>query len=45
MFDFEKELENYNPVMEIGSIEDEISSDDMKDMIDILGAILKSSNE
>ena len=45
MFDFEKELENYKPVIEINSIEDELTSDDMKDMIDILQAILKSSNE
>lgn len=36
MIDFKKEIEKYNPVLEIDDIEDSIHSDEIQDIMDIL---------
>lgn len=36
MIDFEKELEKFKPIMEIGHIEEQIENEEMKDLIDLI---------
>lgn len=36
MIDFEEELKNYKPIMEVSEAEDAIRSKDLTDMVDIL---------
>ena len=36
MIKFEKELEKFKPVLEVNSIEDHISNEEIKDIIDLI---------
>lgn len=45
MIQFEKELEKFNPVLDINRIEDEIKNDDIKDLADIIKEIVKQQKE
>ncbi len=42
MFDFKKELERYQPILNVEHIEDKMNQDDIKDLIDILKEINKA---
>ena len=36
MINFDKELEKFNPILEIGNIEDHIGNEEIKDIIDLI---------
>ena len=40
MFDFEKELQNFVPILEVEQIEQAISPNEMKDVIDVLKELI-----
>ncbi len=40
MFDFEKELQAFKPILEVDDIEQAISDNEMKDMIDMMREII-----
>lgn len=42
---FEQELEKFKPVLDINRIEEEIESDDIKDLANIIKEIIAQQNE
>lgn len=44
MIEFEKELEKFKPIMEVGHLEDNIGNGEIKDLIDMI-KISKQVNE
>ena len=45
MLDFEEELKNFQPSMEIGNVEDAIGREDLTDMTDIMMELIKERKE
>ena len=43
MIDFEEELKNYKPIMEVSEAEDAIRKKDLTDMVDILKEMADST--
>ena len=42
MLDFEEELKNFQPSMEIGNVEDAIGREDLTDMTDLMRELLNN---
>ena len=45
MIDFNDEIKKYEPILEVGNIEESIHSTDLKDMMDMLSYISKNKAE
>ncbi|MGL4797903.1 MAG: hypothetical protein ACRDDX_11865 [Cellulosilyticaceae bacterium] len=45
MIQFEKELEKFKPMLDINHIEENITLDDTKDMVDFVKEIIKTTYE
>lgn len=45
MIQFEKELEKFKPMMDIDYIEENIATDDTKDIVDLIKEIIKTTHE
>ncbi|MCI8342421.1 MAG: hypothetical protein HFE62_04335 [Firmicutes bacterium] len=45
MIDFSDEIKKYEPILEVGDIEDSIHSTDLKDIMDMLNYISKNKED
>lgn len=45
MLDFEEELKNFQPSMEIGNVEDAIGREDLTDMTDLMMELLNNKEQ